>query len=209
MQKNNIRFWLLTITTILFVFNCGSVYAQVMDLEVMGGGYRIKGPTVIGFPDAPASFTAQTTDRNIRDLETQDETNIANTDAGDFLWIEDQNGGNEFTVTVSSGVMTDPSSGITIPNDDTPGSESGLFIRNADSDGGTADIIANNAQTPLSFVTLESATGDYVLLDNAVALFSSDGNMPGSWRIFPVFRVEIPANTPPGEYTTTLTFTIS
>ena len=208
MRKNNHKFWLIIATLSLFCLNCGIVFAQVMDIEVVGGGYRLKGPIIIGFPDVEASFDAQTTTRDIRDLDVQDETSLANAEARDFILIEDQNGGNQFNVSVSAGEMTDDDSGISIANQDDP-SLSGIFIRNADSNVGTANIIANNAQTSLSYVSLNADTDDFATLAAARTLFSSEGTAPGSWRIFPLLQVEIPANTPPGIYTTTLIFTIS
>jgi hypothetical protein len=209
MQKNNHKLWFLLITIILFGFNCGNVFAQVMDIEVLGGGYRLKGPSVIEFPNVTASFNEQNTTVDIRSLDAQDATGIANTDAKNFLWIEDQNGGNQFTVTVSADELTDASSTISIPNDDTPNQLSGMFVKNADDNGGTADIIANNSQSSLNFVSLSPDTNTFQGLAATRALFSSLGTTPGSWRIFPVFKSQIPANTPPGTYTTTLIFTIS
>jgi hypothetical protein len=177
----------------------------VLEIDVVGAGYRLAGPSQIIFPSAPAAFTEQQREVYIGALDPQNEkTGPSTMSAHDFLLIEDQNGGAAFNVTVTATSLTDSTSNLSIPT--SAAGSSGLYIKN--SNGVEPGIVAHNSQTSLQGVSLNSETNDFVSLENQPALFSSEGREPGAWRIFPVFRTNIPANTAPGTYTGTVTFTI-
>lgn len=194
---------IFAVTLGLFALNFTPVLAQVMEIEVVGGGYRLRGPDIIEFGDVTASFAAIESIRNIRDLHAQDEELLASNTALDYIAIEDQNGGNPFQVTVTATNFVSGPNSIGNAN---------FEIKNADDDPGTGDpddIIPDNAQTTETGVALDADTDDYADLSTDRTLFTnSEGRAPGAWRIFPVFRVNIPAETPPGVYNSTLTFTI-
>ncbi len=199
MKKNRLKTWLIIIFLALFGLNFTPVLAQVMEIEVLGGGYRLRGPDVIAFPNVTASLTSQQGTRDIRDLDPQNEEDAGSTSAKDYLAIEDQNGGNMFDVTVTSTNLADTASGVEIGS-------AQFFIKNKNGTG--TDIIADNSFTNLTGVSLNSDTDSFTDLSVQRTLFSGGGRTPGAWRIFPVFRVDIPSGTPPGTYTGTLTFTI-
>lgn len=199
MSKNIFNKSLLIISAVLFALNFTPVLAQVMQVEVIGGGYRLRGPDLIQFPNATASFSNVQTTRNIRDLNAQDETNILNTTAADFIAVVDQNGGNPFQVGVSATNFISGSNNF---------ANTSLEIKNADDTGATSDIVAENTGTSLNGVQLDSGTASYANLGSQRILFTSQGRAPGAWRIFPVFKLTIPGGTAPGTYNSTLTFTI-
>jgi len=199
MKKPAFKTWLIVITLALFGLNFTPVLAQVLEVEVIGGGYRLIGPDTISFPNITASFEAQPSVRDIRDLNEQDEQNPQSTTASDYILIEDRNGGNVFNVTVSADDLANPETGKTISN-------SNFFIKNKNGTG--QDIIANNASTVLSGVALHTDTNSFASLNIERTLFTGDGSAPGSWRIYPVFKINVPAETIPGTYRSTLTFTV-
>jgi hypothetical protein len=205
MQKNNNKIWLIPVALALFILSAANVFAQVMEIEVVGGGYRLKGPDILQFESVTAGFTQQEKEIYIGDLDPQNEKSGPSAlSALDFLLIEDQNGGTPFDVAVSATALTISGTAVSIPNE-LDGS-SGLMIKN--SNGVAPEIVAHNVQTTLDGVSLNSATNDFVSMGEQQALFSSKGYAPGAWRIFPVFKTVIPAETAPGVYISTLTFTI-
>lgn len=196
---------MLAVTSGLFLANFSPVIAQVMEIEVIGGGYRLRGPDIIEFDEVIASFSSVISEKDIRDLDPQDEEDLGNMDALDYLAIEDQNGGNPFQVSVSA---TDFSSGThSFPS-------SALEIKSSNGDGDTADdIIPENNQTTelgvsLPRVLLPGDSEGFESLETQRTIFTSEGRAPGIWRIFPVFRITVPAGTAPGTYNSTITFTI-
>jgi len=199
MKQGKLKTWLVMINLALFGLNFTPALAQVMEIEVMGGGYRLRGPDVIQFPGVTASLTEVISDRDIRALHAQNEELPASTSALDYLAIEDQNGGNMFDVTVTAENFLEPSFGATIAN-------SNFHVKNKNGTG--QDIVADNIYTDLTGVSLNADTDDYADLSTQRTLFSGVGRAPGAWRIFPVFRINIPAESVPGTYTSTLTFTI-
>jgi hypothetical protein len=199
MKNRPLKTWLILITLALFGLNFTPVLAQVLEVEVIGGGYRLVGPETISFPKVMASLEAQSSIQDIRDLNEQDEQNPQSTTASDYILIEDRNGGNAFNVTVKADDFTDQQTGQTISN-------SNFFIKNKNGKG--QDISANNSATSLSGVALHTDTNSFASLNIERTLFTGDGAKPGSWRIYPVFKINVPANTVPGTYRSTLTFTI-
>lgn len=200
MENGRLKTWLVIINIALFGLNFTPVMAQVMEIEVIGGGYRLQGPDVIQFPNLTATLDAQQSTRDIRDLDAQNEESAETVHAKDFIYISDMNGGNAFNVSVSSTDLEDAVIHKTIP-------KANFYVKNKNGTG--ADIVsANPGQPGLEGVTLTSDTNSFVSLENERILFSGDGQSPGTWKIFPVFKIEIPANTNPGTYVSTLTFTI-
>jgi hypothetical protein len=197
MQNRSIKIWLVVINLLLFGLTFTPVLAQVMEVEIIGGGYRLRGPDTITFPNVTASFEAQESMRDIRDLHEQNEEDPTSTTASDYVLIEDQNGGNIFDITVSATNLT--SEGKTIPNSD-------FYIKNSNGTGN--GIIANNTYSKLTGVALHPDTKDFASLNIERTLFNSDGAAPGAWKIFPVFKIIVPAETAPGTYVSTLTFTV-
>lgn len=197
MKNKYIHKLLLPITLALFALNFSQAFAQVMEITVIGGGYRLRGPDVITFGSVTASFSSTVSTSDIRDLDAQGEEIIGNNEALDYLAIEDQNGGNPFQVTVSATNFTAGTNSI---------DKSNFEIKNANGTG--SNITTENASTSLIGTQLDSSTNSYVNLGSQRVLFTSQGRAPGAWRIFPVFRLTVPANTPPGTYASTLTFTV-
>ena len=200
MENGRLKTWLVVMTLALFGLNFTPVMAQVMEIEVIGGGYRLQGPDVIQFPNLTASLEAQKSTRDIRELDAQNEESAETDHAKDYLYISDMNGGNAFNVSVSSTDLEDAIIHKTIP-------KTNFYIRNKNGTG--TDIVAVSPGQPgLEGVALNADTNDFASLGSEKILFSGSGQNPGSWKIFPVFQIEIPANTNPGTYVSTLTFTI-
>ncbi len=189
------------IVLLLFSLNFSPVFAQVMEIEVLGGGYRLRGPNLIPFDNVQASFQSAESTKDIRDINPQNEESIENDQALDYIAIEDQNGGNPFQVTVRASDFIAGDNRL----DNTH-----FFIKNANGDADTADdIIPDNNQTIETGVMLDSTTDSFADLSTDRTLFRNDeGRAPGAWRIFPVFKIVIPSGTPPGTYSSTITFTI-
>lgn len=203
MPKDMLNKSMLILTLGLFSLNFTPAFAQVMEIEIIGGGYRLRGPDVIAFPDVKASFNGVQSVRDIRDLNEQDEELLSNSEPLDYIVIEDQNGGNPFQVTVSATNFTNETNSFSNAN---------FEIKNANDEPGvedTDDIIPANPQTTTEGVSLHSDTDHYTDLSIDRTLFTnSGGSTPGAWRIFPVFRINVPGETPPGIYHSTITFTI-
>ena len=213
MKNTTINKLLTTVTLGLFTLNFSPVFARVMIIDVLGGGYRLRGPYVLQFADVTASFSAQQTTLDIRDLNAQDEESLSSAEALDYIVIEDLNGGNAFDVSISADTLTtDPDvlPVYTISSDN-------FYIKNNCANGtntcagNSANFVADNATSTLDNISLSSSTNDFVAMPTSSpqTLFTSEGRAPGAWRIFPVFRIEIPANTLPGDYTSTVTLTIT
>lgn len=92
----NFKKIILIISIIALVTNCTTLFAQTLEVEVLGGGYKLKGPAFINFGAASTSLYSSASVVNFRDLAT---TNPGETN--NFLDIIDENGGNPFDVTVS------------------------------------------------------------------------------------------------------------
>jgi hypothetical protein len=194
-MKNKIfNISLLIITFTLLVTSTSQVFAQQMVFQVIGGGYRFVGPTTIIFEPIEQSATeTQISVKNIADPSNQP----------NYIEIEDQNGGAPFDVRIS---VTSP---FTF-NDPIPGDEiiypfqiplTNFFIQNINThttQEGRAD----------GFAISEITFGQGVSLANERTLGSGTGQEPGKWRFTPEFKIEVPALTPPGTYSTTVVFTV-
>ena len=199
MNKTNPKIWPVIITLFLFGLNFSPVMAQVMEIEVIGAGYRLSGPDIITFTNLSASLEGQESIVDIRTLNAQNEESPSSTETLDYILVKDENGGNIFDVTVSTTDMQDPHTLSVIPS-------SNLYIKNKNGTG--ADIVTENNYSNLTGISLNADTNDFADLSVQRTLLSGDGGQPGAWRIFPVFKLNVPAKTLPGTYTTTLTFTI-
>jgi hypothetical protein len=199
MRKNTLKTWLVAINILLFGLNFTPVLAQVLEIEVMGGGYRLRGPDLVTFPNVAASFEEQESVRDMRDLNTQDEEAPSSINPLDYVLIEDQNGGNAFNVSVSAETLVDTSKGQKISN-------ARFYIRNKNGTG--SNIVPHNAYSSTEGVTLHTDTNSFSALNVEKTLFNGDGKAPGAWRIFPVFKIVVPGETVPGTYKSTITFTV-
>lgn len=179
---------LLTLMTFgLLALNFTPAFAQITEIDILGGGYSLQSPATLDFGNVTASFTNQ-------------QTELAPRDNSEYLLITDRNGGNDFNVTVQSSDFTDESTLETFTADH-------LEVKNYDSNGD--EIEAANAYTTLVGVELDASTDAYVTLDTARTLFTSDGHAPGSYKIFPKYRLTVEGGTLAGDYASTVTFTIN
>jgi hypothetical protein len=200
MQKNTLNKLILFVTLGLFALNFSPVLAQTMEIEVIGGGYRLRGPDTITFNPVPASFTVTQSVKDIRALDIQNEEDIATaTQARDFISVEDRNGGNPFQVTIVASDFTP--AGITAAD---------IEVKNANGVGQFSVCELPNPQWGCNqaAITGNAATDNFASLDTQRVLVDGDGLAPTAWRFFPVFRINVPAETVPGVYTSTLTFTV-
>lgn len=186
-------------TLFLVGLNFSPVMAQVMEIEVIGAGYRLSGPDLIRFTNLSASLEGQESIVDIRTLNAQNEESSASTEALDYILVKDENGGNIFDVTVSTTDMQDQTTMAVIPS-------SNFYIKNKNGSG--ADIVLENNYSNLTGISLNADTNDFADLGTQRTLLTGNGGQPGAWRIFPVFKLNVPAKTLPGTYTSTLTFTI-
>jgi hypothetical protein len=189
MRKNTLNIWLIIISLGLFSLNFTPVFAQQMLVQIIGGGYRLDGPTIIDFPLATASVTEPTvSERKISSIG----------DEIKYLHVIDENGGNTFEVQVTTSTPfnntdrtgTIPLSNFQVKNND----DTGIITINGKSDG----------------LSLFAETNDYINFEpvQTHTLATGSGNQPGEWKIHPQFKLEIPEATPLGNYETTITFTI-
>ena len=210
-RRITISIILSLISFTLVVSNFIPTKAQDMFIDVMGGGYKIKGPETIKFQSKPASFYEQYSYASVRDQS-------------DFNYIEitNENGGNPFTLTVSARDFINTQK----PRESIENSGKWLSIQNCDQKsknintpiydqnyGTYSPQTDTNCKTTLegesSWANIDSNTNDFQTLDQERVLFSGLGQGPGQYRIYPAFLLTIPANTAPGTYTSTITFTIT
>lgn len=178
----------------LFALNFSPVLAQVMEIEVVGGGYHLKGPETLTFAPVTAQFTDQNSIINIRNTDPDVDE--------EYLEISDENGGRPFSVSVVSYDFESTSPiGNTI-------SASSFEIKNKDDNGTTTDLDPQSGSSS-SIVSLNTETNSYVSLETSRLLFDGTGVAPGIWRIYPLLRLNIPSGTPPGFYSTVIVFTVT
>jgi hypothetical protein len=185
--KTNIS--LIAITFALTVYGITHVHAQQMLLEIIGGGYRFEGPSTIIFDPVPSSISEEMT--SIRSV-TQTTPN--------YIQIEDQNAGAPFDVRINA-------SGPFMYQDPNPFDEdtypytiplSKFYVKNT-----AAHTTINGRHDGFSINNI-----DFTNLNNERTLGTGTGEEPGTWRIYPDFKIEVPPSTPPGVYSTTIVFTI-
>lgn len=98
MNKNLIKKLALILGVITLIGNATPLFAQVVYLQILGGGYRLRGPSQINFVTLTASTFANTSNVNFRNIGANTPSEADN----NFLLIIDENGGNPFDVTVSA-----------------------------------------------------------------------------------------------------------
>jgi len=193
---------LLIITTIALTLSITQVYAQQMLLQVVGGGYRLDGPTSITFTSVTASTSADTTSEvSIRDITSGGYTNPPTGADPGFISIEDQNGGSPFDLYIS---VENEFKHTTYPSIYTI-SNSNFYTKNKTSTTEPETVTINGLENGF---TLNATLNTYTALTQDRLLGSGTGQQPGKWKFFPGFKLEIPNGTPTGTYQTTITFTI-
>lgn len=194
-MKNKSMYKLITTISLgLFALNFTPVLAQVMEIEVIGGGYHLKGPETLTFAPVTAQFSDQESTINIRNTDPDIDE--------EYLEISDENGGRPFSVSVVSDNFESTSpAGNTIE-------ASNFEIKNKDDNGTTTDLDPQSGSSS-NIVSLNSETDSYVSLDTSRLLFDGTGVAPGIWRIYPLLRLNIPSGTPPGVYNTVIVFTVT
>lgn len=194
-MKNKSTYKLIAAISLgLFSLNFTPVLAQVLEIEVVGGGYHLKGPETLTFAPVTAQFNEQVSAINIRNTDPDP--------AEEYLEISDENGGRPFSVSVvSSDFESTNPVGNTI-------SATKFEMKNKDDNGGTSDIDPQSGST-VNHVSLNPETDAYISLETSRLLFDGTGVTPGIWRIYPLLRLNIPSGTPPGLYTAVITFTVT
>ncbi len=198
MQKNRLNILLIILSLGLFSLNFTPVFAQQMLVQILGGGYRLDGPSLIDFTTQLASVTDLTSsERSIRDIA----------DAKKYLLITDENGGSTFNIQISASAPLENTDGKQI-------SLENFLVKNISGTGNNIDTIEGLANG----IALNSVLGNYFQdpptnslpnnLSETRVLATGTGQQPGQWKIYPGFRIDIPAATAIGTYETTITFTI-
>jgi hypothetical protein len=214
MRKNLLNKLLILITLGLFSLNFTPAFAQILELEVAGGGYRVLGPETLQFGSVTASFTEQNNQLEIHSLSGGD-CNHADATGDHCLVITDENGGAPFIVQMS--IDSDEFLSLSTENDD---NNITLEVQNNDTldyspigytgDGNSSDdiYVLHGNSTP--DIELDGETDHFITLDTSVptTLVTGTGAAPGQWEIYPVFNIYIPATTAPDTYTATVNITV-
>lgn len=98
MNKNKFKKLVSLISFVVLISNANTLFAQLVELEILGGGYKIQGPSQIIFPTLTTSTSSATNElsfSNIGDTTPEQADN-------NYLMIIDENGGNPFDVTISA-----------------------------------------------------------------------------------------------------------
>lgn len=98
MKKTFLKKLALIISICVLALNSTPLFAQVVYLDILGGGYKIQGPSQINFPSVNSSISETNNSLSFNNLgeTTPSEANH------NYLKIIDENGGNPFDVTVSA-----------------------------------------------------------------------------------------------------------
>ena len=194
MQKLKLNILILAVALGLFSLNFAPVFAQQMLVQILGGGYRLDGPTLIDFPAKAASVTETTTsERSIREI----------TDTKQYLLITDENGGSTFNIQISASSPLQNPAGKQI-------ALTSFLVKNISGTGNNVDTIQGLSDG----LTLNTTLNDYFAdtipndLTTTRVLATGSGQQPGQWKIYPGLRIDIPGGTALGIYETTITFTI-
>ncbi|MBD3270697.1 hypothetical protein GF376_04170 [Candidatus Peregrinibacteria bacterium] len=194
---------ILPLSIMLLALNITPLFAYTIEIEILGGGYKLRGPEEINFGNLTATFSEQISTINFRDIEIE-ATDSTIQEGG--LVVIDENGGNEFSVTVSATQLTKNGSDcVTNPEDCIP--LSNFKISNSDSLPSSEDIETIYGQ-PNDF-SLDGSTNTLQDLSTVRTLGNGTGQAPGHWKIFPQLEITIPAGQKPGDYISTLSFTIA
>ena len=192
MKKNTTILACFWISLALLTINAVTVYAQVVEIPITGGGFRINGPRNLGFPAQPFSFNPQNSVINFKDT----------TGTAQYLEVTDENGGSSFNVAIASDDLTPDGLGICNPDNCIPNTN--LSIKNNDDISNPIDTIEGSAST----VSLDPSTNSPASLDQQRTLLNGNGSAPGTWRIYPQLRETTPGNTAIATYLGVITITI-
>lgn len=102
MKKLVIKKIILILGTIALIGNASPLFAMIVELQVLGGGYKLQGPDQINFSPISSSAYPSTQSKNLRDIALEtlpDGTTLRS------MVIFDKNGSNPFDVIVSASEM--------------------------------------------------------------------------------------------------------
>lgn len=217
----------ITATLLISLGLASTVYSQTLELEVLGGGYKLKGPSSIAFNPVQSTFSgALSSELQFKDLTIED------SDSGEIvsgnLTITDEMGGirsynaskaatDAFLVQASATRFARrqvPGPGLAdcvlTPKECLP--ENNFLIKNIDN-----DLVANNdiitrygiaADLVITGTGIDTTTFATLAPGQVRTLAIGRGTFPGEWQIFPTLKIIVPEGQIPGEYSSTLTFTI-
>lgn len=98
MKQNNFKKLVVIISSFVLITNATPIFANIIEIEILGGGYKLKGPSEINFSPIISSTSDRSNFISFREVSTNSPSQTNN-----FLKIIDENGGNPFDVTVSAG----------------------------------------------------------------------------------------------------------
>lgn len=98
MNKSYIKKFVFILSICTLMASGAPLFAQVVYLDILGGGYKIQGPSQINFPSVNSSISETNNSLSFSDLG---DTTPGEADHN-YLKIIDENGGNPFDVTVSA-----------------------------------------------------------------------------------------------------------
>ncbi len=188
--------------------NIAPIFANTLEIEILGGGYKLRGPEEILFGNVTAQISDFDSELNFRDIEIETVDTLIEDGA---LTIIDENGGSEFSVTVSATHLKRDLGGGSTANCTTDPEDcilrSNFFIKNQDDSGTTEDL--TTVYGDAGDFSLDASTDSYADLTGTNTLGNGTGVAPGMWKIYPSLRITVPAGQKPGSYLSTLSFTIA
>lgn len=98
MKQNKFKILVIIISSFVLITNTTPIFANIIEIEILGGGYKLKGPSEINFTPIISSTSDRSNFISFRDVSENSPSQTNN-----FLKIIDENGGNPFDVTVSAG----------------------------------------------------------------------------------------------------------
>ncbi len=130
MKIQTLKKWISLVSFLALLGNATPIFAQWVELEILGGGYKLRGPSEINFATVSTSTNISTNELDFRDIGETTPSQSEN----NFLLVIDENGGNPFDVTVTSNDLKkeDPLVTMTLP----------------DSTGNTLKVVSSNGFLP-------------------------------------------------------------
>jgi hypothetical protein len=205
MKNKTIKLAILITSLITLIFNVSPLLAQTLEIEVVGGGFKIRGPENINFSPVQTSFSDQTSEMALRDIEVVD-TDTQNLVPGGIVII-DESGGSTFSVYAGASdlyITGESCIGTALPYYNCIYTDH-IFIKNHDGNGSQVDTIYGDSTD----LTLDSSTDSYVDFTTTRTLANGISHVPGTWKIYPKLRINIPKGQNAGTYNGNLNFTIS
>lgn len=98
MKKTFLKKLVLSLSVCALITNSAPLFAQVVYLDILGGGYKIQGPSQINFSAVNSSISEISNILSFSDLSQTTPSEAEH----NYLKIIDENGGNPFDVTVSA-----------------------------------------------------------------------------------------------------------